>query len=315
MFDAKAKDPHFRKIKVAVGMCTFRRSSLMQTLESLAVQTGLEDVECCVIIADNDETKSARHLVEKAQIDHPMQLHYVHAPAFNISVARNALLETAQSLNADFLAMIDDDETATPDWLRQLLDEIESAKVDVVVGKITAIYRPDTAVWLQKARPHDTEPVIQRDGRILNGYCGNVMLRLSSPFLQGHRFNPDLGLTGGEDDLFFRSMVRAGGTIGYAPDAVVLEEVPEARERLQYLLLRKFRAGQTHGLITQPDRGGMRGVVHLTKAASKATVLLAWAGLNVFRPERRMTALLRASLHAGVCSHLLGKKTLELYKS
>lgn len=315
MFDAKAKDPHSSKIKVAVGMCTFRRPSLMQTLESLAVQTGLENVECCVIIADNDETKSALTLVEKAQIDHPMPLHYVHAPAFNISVARNALLETAQALNADFLAMIDDDETATSDWLRQLLDKIEAAKVDVVVGKITAIYRPDTAIWLQKARPHDMEPVIQRDGRIVNGYCGNVMLRLSSPFLQGHRFNPDLGLTGGEDDLFFRSMVRAGGTIGYAPDAVVLEEVPEARERLQYLLLRKFRAGQTHGLITQPDRGGMRGVVHLTKAASKATVLLAWAGVNVFRPERRMKALLRASLHVGVCSHLLGKKTLELYKS
>lgn len=315
MFDAETNEIRSRKIRVAIGLCTFRRASLVQTLESLALQTGIGDVECCVIIADNDETQSALPLVKKSQIDHPLQLHYIHAPAFNISVARNALLETAQSLNADFLAMIDDDETASPDWVRHMLEEMSSTDSDVVVGKITAIYRSDTAAWLQKARPHDTAPVIQRDGRILNGYSGNVMLRLSSPFLQGHRFNPELGQTGGEDDLFFRTMVRAGGKIGYAPEAVVLEEVPEARESLQYLLLRKFRAGQTHGLITQPDRGGTHGVVHLTKAASKATVLLAWAGLNVFRPERRMKALLRASLHAGVCSHLLGKKTLELYKS
>lgn len=315
MFDAATKESRTRKIKVVIGMCTFRRASLMQTLESVALQTGLGEVECCVIIADNDETKSALPLVEQAQTAHPMRLHYVHAPAFNISVARNALLETAQLLGADFLAIIDDDETATADWLRHLLDEIETTNADAVVGTITAVYRPDTAAWLQKARPHDTAPVIQRDGRILTGYCGNVMLRLGSPFLQGHQFNPALGLTGGEDDLFFRTMVRAGGRIVYAPEAVVLEEVPEARESLRYLLLRKFRAGQTHGLITQPDRGRMGGVIHLTKAASKAAVLLGWAGLNVFRPEQRMKALLRASLHAGVCSHLLGKKTLELYKS
>jgi succinoglycan biosynthesis protein ExoM len=315
MLDHVRDDLQSRRIRVAIGMCTFRRPSLAQSLKSLARQKTMNDVECCVIIADNDETPSAQPMVDMAQEGHPMRLHYVHAPACNISIARNALLDKAAALGVDFLAMIDDDEEATPDWINHLLEGMHSSAADVVVGKVTAVYRPDTADWMQKTRPHDAAPVIQRDGQILTGYCGNVMLRLSSPFLQGRRFNPDLGLTGGEDDLYFRSMVRAGGTIGYVPAAVVLEEVPKARESLRYLLLRRFRAGQTHGLITAPDRGGLRGVIHLGKAAAKATVLLAWAGLNLFRPEPRMKALLRASLHVGVCSHLLGKKTLELYKS
>jgi succinoglycan biosynthesis protein ExoM len=301
--------------KVAIGICTFRRPALANTLQSLAAQTLPPNAECCVIVADNDDSPSAKPLVENAQTSAPLALHYVHAPSRNISLARNALLDKARELGADFLAMIDDDEIATPDWARHLLEEISISDADVVLGKVNAVYRPGTAEWLQRVRPHDAAPVIQRDGRILTGYAGNAMLRLGSPFLQGRRFDLSLGITGGEDDDFFRSMVRDGGTISYAPEAVAFEDVPPARESLKYLMLRKFRTGQTYGMITEPDRRGSLGVVQFSQAAAKTTALLAWAGLNALSPERRMSALLRASLHAGVCSHILGRKTLELYKS
>ncbi len=302
-------------IRVAIGICTFRRPTLTETLHSLAAQTLPQDTSCCVIVADNDETPTARPLVQQAQASNPYPLHYVHAPARNISLARNALLGKAAALDVDYLAFIDDDETAAPEWTQHLLERITASGDDVVLGRVKAVYRPDAARWLQRVRPHDAAPVIQRDGRILNGYAGSVMLRLGSPALQGRRFNPALGITGGEDDDFFRSMVRDGGTISYAPDAVVLEKVPQSRESLRYLMLRRFRSGQTFGMITQPDRRGGFAALQLTQAAAKTTVLLAWAGLNLFSQERRMRALLRAALHAGVCAHLLGKKTLELYKS
>ena len=301
--------------KIAIGICTFRRPALTETLHSLAAQALPLGTSCCVIVADNDETPTALPLVEQAQTSNPLALHYVHAPARNISLARNAILKKAAALGVDYLAFIDDDETAAPDWIKLLLERITATGDDVVLGRITAIYRPDTAAWLQKVRPHDTAPVIQRDGRILNGYAGNVILRLGRPALQGRRFNTAFGITGGEDDDFFRGMVRDGGTISYAPDAVVFEKVPKPRESLRYLMLRRFRSGQTYGMITEPDRRGRLAAIQLTQAAAKTAVLLTWAGLNVFSPDRRMRALLRASLHAGVCSHLLGKKTLELYKS
>lgn len=315
MLDTDSKKWPSGTTKIAIGVCTFRRAALTDTLDSLAAQVLPQDTDCCVIIADNDETQSALPLVEKAQCANPLPLHYVHAPARNISLARNALLETATLLGADYLAIIDDDAVATPDWTAQLLKAINAAGSDVALGKVNAIYRPDTPAWMQNVRPHDAAPVIQRDGRILTGYTCNAILRLNSPTVQGRRFNPSMGVTGGEDDVFFSGMVREGGTICFAPDAVVYEDVPQARESLRYLLLRRFRAGQTYGLITAPDRGRGLGVAQLTKAAAKTTALLTWAGLNAFSQDRRMNALLRAALHAGVCSHILGRKTLELYKS
>lgn len=302
-------------VRVAFGVCTFRRSTLAQTLRSLSRQTLVQETDCCVIVADNDDTPSALPLVEQARNNSAMRLHYVHAPARNISVARNALVEKAWLLGADFLAMIDDDEVARVDWGRQLLDGMNASAADVVIGKVTAVYKADTVSWMRKSQLHDAVPVIQRDGRILNGYTGNVMLRLDSPHLRGRRFDLSLGRTGGEDDAFFHGMVRSGGRIHYVPAAIVHEEVPKERESLRFLLRRSFRAGQTHGMITEPDRIDGGKLVALAKAISKATVLLAWAGLNVFWPARRTRALMRTALHVGVCSHLLGKNTLELYKS
>lgn len=301
--------------KIAIGICTFRRPMLTETLHSLAAQALPPGTSCSVIVADNDDTPTALPLVEQARTAASHPLHYVHAPARNICLARNALLDKAADLGVDYLAFIDDDETATPDWIKNLLEQISASGDDAVLGHVQAVYRPDTAAWLHRVRPHDAAPVIQRDGRILTGYAGNVILRLKSPALQGRRFNPALGVTGGEDDDFFSSMVRDGGTISYAPDAFVFEKVPPARESLRYLMLRKFRSGQTYAMITEPDRRGRLGVIPLTQAAAKTALLLTWAGLNVLSPDRRMRALLRASLHAGVCAHLLGTKTLELYKS
>jgi succinoglycan biosynthesis protein ExoM len=124
-----------------------------------------------------------------------------------------------------------------------------------------------------------------------------------------------LGRTGGEDDAFFHGMVRHGGTIHFAAKAIVHEAVPKQRESLGFLLRRSFRAGQTHGLITQPDRKNGAIVIPLAKAIGKASLFLALAGAHVIWPARRTRALMRMSLQLGLCSHLLGRHTLELYKS
>ncbi|NJS39372.1 MAG: glycosyltransferase [Rhodobacteraceae bacterium] len=299
---------------LAVGVCTFRRPILLRTLESLAVQTVAQDTACCVIVADNDDTPSAQALVDAVRDSFPFPLHYVHAPARNISVARNAVLEKAAALGAGFLAKIDDDEIATPDWAKALLSQIRRSGADAVLGPVLATYRPQAPGWLQRARLHDVYPVIQPDGRILTGYTGNVILHLASPALQDRRFDLAYGRTGGEDDAFFRGLVQAGGRIGYAPEAIAYEEVPPARESVRFQLRRAFRAGQTHARILAADRE-TRPLVLFGKAAVKTTLLLGWAGLSLLSPARRTRSLMRAALQAGVCSQLLGSNILELYRA
>jgi succinoglycan biosynthesis protein ExoM len=299
---------------VTIGVCTFRRPILDRTLASLAGQRLGQTYRGCIIVADNDDEPSALSRVEQARAGQSMPLHYVHAPARNISIARNALLDKARALGAVYLAMIDDDEIASPDWAQALITEITASGADAVLGPVLASYRPQAPRWLHQGRLHDVRPVIQRDGRVLTGYAGNVILRLDSSALRDRRFDLSFGQTGGEDDAFFRGLVRDGGRIGQASAAIAHEDVPENRENLSYLLRRSFRAGQTHGRINGAPSLAAR-MAMFAKAAAKAGVLAGSAGLSAFSPPRRARALIRAALHAGVCSQLAGGRVLELYRS
>ena len=299
---------------VALGVCTFRRPLLTRALHSLAAQTPVAGYRVCIIVADNDDKPSARPVVEKARSESPIALHYVHAPARNISIARNALLEKSNALGAAFLAMIDDDEEVRSDWAATLLGEITASGADAVIGPVLARFRPAAPKWITRAGLHDVRPVVQQNGAILTAFTGNVILRLASPHIRQRRFDLAYGRTGGEDDAFFSGMVKDGGTIGYAPDAVAYEEVPQQRETLAFLLRRSFRSGQTHSRINRPSRA-IGQAVFFTKAVGKVVLLLGAAVAAVASPARRTKALMRASLHAGVCAQLLGGKVLELYRS
>ncbi|MCZ8334970.1 MAG: glycosyltransferase family 2 protein [Rhodobacteraceae bacterium] len=299
---------------VAFGICTFRRPILTRTLQSLAQQDPGPGFRCCIIVADNDDQPSAQPVVEQAAADLPFPVHYVHAPSRNISIARNALLEKATALGAEFLAMIDDDEIASPDWARCLLSKITGSGADAVLGPVLALYRPEAPAWLHKARIHDVVPVVLSDGRIHTGYTGNLILRLDSPPVRGRRFDLAFGRTGGEDDVFLSGLVRDGGRIEYAPEAIAREDVPAPREKLSFLMRRSFRSGQTFGRINAPKSLPGRTMMAV-KAAAKIVFLALSAAVMALSPSRRNRALMRASLHAGVCSQLFGRKILELYNS
>lgn len=299
---------------VAFGVCTFRRPLLARALRSLVGQTGMPGYRFCIIVADNDDTPSALSLVEDLGAESSITMHYVHAPARNISIARNALLNKAAALGVMFLAMIDDDEEVTADWAATLLTEMASGGADAVLGPVFARYRAGAPEWMIRAGLHDVRPVVQRSGEIVTGFTGNVILRMDSPHLRHRRFELAYGRTGGEDDAFFSGMVKDGGTIGYAQGAVAYEEVPEQRETLGFLLRRSFRAGQTHSRINRPERSIGQAVLFV-KAISKTCALLGAAGAAATSPARRTKALMRASLHAGICSQILGGKVLELYRT
>jgi succinoglycan biosynthesis protein ExoM len=96
-------------LSIDVLICTFRRASIRDTLDSIALQDVPGHVCLRVVVADNDETPSAQDLITGLANRYPHPLHYLHAPARNISIARNACLDHA---TADWVAFIDDDETA-----------------------------------------------------------------------------------------------------------------------------------------------------------------------------------------------------------
>lgn len=288
---------------VTVAVCTFRRPSLERTLRSLAAQRRPGAGALQVIVADNDEHSGRQAAIEALGRTLGLDLCYVHAPARNISVARNACLDHCAT---EWLAFIDDDEEAGPDWLARL--GAARAGAEVVFGTCRALYPPEAPGWAKAGDFHSNR--LAGNDAPWNGYTSNVLIHMA--FVRDHRlrFAPELGQTGGEDTLFFFAAAQAGARFAYAPAAEVTEPVDPARLGLGWLLRRRFRAGQVHWLVL--GRSGQR----LRGGAAAVAKLLACAGLTLAalaRPAGWRSGVLRAALHAGVIAAALGLPVYREY--
>lgn len=296
-------------IHIDIGVCTYRRPELEQTLRSLGGIAVPENAQIRIIVADNDDTPSAKARVDALRAVIPHEIAYVHCPASNISIARNACLDNARG---DFLAFIDDDETASSDWIARLIETAQAGHADAVLGPVKATYGTDAPGWMQRGDFHSTFPVWV-GGRIITGYTCNVLLRLAAPSLAGRRFNLALGRSGGEDTEFFTHMHRMGGKIAYAPEAWVEEPVPAKRAAFSWLAKRKFRFGQTHGRLIDAGTGAVGKIRQLALAAAKCGFCALASAILFFSPVRLNRYALRACLHAGVVVGLLGVREIEQY--
>ncbi|MEO5757924.1 MAG: glycosyltransferase family 2 protein [Mesorhizobium sp.] len=294
---------------IDICVCTFRRPELADTLRSLAVLATPPGYDIRVIVADNDDTPSARKLVASLQQELTLPIQYVHCPARNISIARNAGLDAS---DADFVAFIDDDETATPRWLAELVATAETSGAAAVLGPVRALYGTDAPEWMRRGDFHSTLPVWVR-GEIQTGYTCNVLLRMGTESLHGRRFSLARGQTGGEDTEFFDEMHKAGGRIAFSPEAWVDEVVPRSRAAFDWLGRRRFRVGQTHGRLLGRSARGIGLIKQVGLASAKAAYCFAAALAVLISPVRRNRSVLRGIMHVGVVSGLVGVRELRLY--
>ena len=285
---------------LTVGIATFRRASLTATLESLGAQTRHPDA---VIVADNDDAPSARDRAERAARAAGLRLAYVHAPARNISVARNAVLDEAKRLGATRLAWLDDDETAPPDWLARM-DAALTDGLAAVFGPTRSVYPEDAPAWMRRLRPHDQAVPVTR-GRVRLGHTGNAIMDLGAPALAGLRFDEALGRLGSEDTAFFLAGSARGAAYALT-DAYLYEPVPPQRMTARWLTERKRRAGAMYRAALPGGRAAASAL-----AVPKAAYCLA-AGL-ILHGDGRRAARLRGAFHEGVVMAALGVRPSDHY--
>lgn len=292
------------KADVDICICTFRRPHIRETLESIAQQALDPPQKIRVIVADNDDYPTARELVKTVARQNSLQLTYIHAPAHNISRARNACLTAA---TAPLVAFIDDDEVASPQWLAALIDTQERTGADAVLGPVHAIYRPECPAWLKEGDFHSSLPAF-KERKITSGGTGNVLFKRAS--VQSIQFREDLGKSGGEDTAYFHELFKAGRHIVFAEEATATEKVPKERESFLWLLKRRFRFGKTHGLLlleAEPEAAKPR-IRNCAVSAAKAVFCLFMALLNLSRGQSMRFWSLRGALHAGAMHQLMSDK-------
>jgi succinoglycan biosynthesis protein ExoM len=278
-------------VRVVVCACTFRRpEGLVALLEGLRQQRfrRIAPPDVLILITDNEGSARAKAICATVAADRGFCVRYLVEERRGISFARNRCLEAVPA-DADFIAMIDDDERPEPEWLEELLLAQAATAADVVQGRVLPVFAEGTPAWVRDGGyfgyPLPPGPFRREEWadlqEIASAATNNVLVRAAAVAGLGLRFDPRLGLTGGSDALFFRALRAAGHRIVYAERAVVCEDVPLSRASLGYVWRRSYRDGSKRlaAKLWARAPGGARGLRVRGRLALRAMAQAARAGL------------------------------------
>lgn len=232
---------------IDICIVTCKRPLILRgLLDSLTAQ-NLDGLLLRVIVIDNDLTQSARCTVDSFRRSQSsgnvLEVVYDVESDPCIAHARNRALRHAK---ADYVALVDDDETVSRDWLRQLLDTMHRYQADVVFGPVISVLPNGAPPWARRCF-HRTR---RRTGEPVHHYgAGNVLLRRPAITADRLRFDPAFGGTGGEDTDFFYRLHLAGRRMVWCDEAIAHVAVPAARLTLAWMRERGFNGGQNWARI------------------------------------------------------------------
>jgi succinoglycan biosynthesis protein ExoM len=231
-------------IAASVVILTFRRPQFAcRAVRSALGQHGIDEaIE--ILVVDNDAQGSARAPIAglAREAGAGRTIRYLAEPRPGISHARNAGVAAAAG---EFIAFLDDDEIAGPDWLASFLATARRFAADIVVGPVRPIFPAGVAVSAYAAGVYTRDAALPSGSAVKWGGIGNALLRRARCFPGPVPFDPRLGLAGGEDSVFLALAIEAGCKLVWCADAAVRETVPADKLLPAYLLRRAFRAGQT----------------------------------------------------------------------
>ena len=302
--------PNGAKLLIGIPSCR-RPEGLRRLLESLTAQRGVDRHDVEVFVADNDAVgREAMAVCESLEegFRWPLACGVVEEPG--ISAARNAILDQARARGVDFVAMIDDDEEAEPDWLCELLEMQRTTGADVVGGPVE--YELEESASAAVRECDEYRPPAWPAGSVPTIYAtGNVLLSCAALDRHGWpEFNRAFGITGGGDKEYFTRLAKRAASFAWAPAARAREHVPAQRANLTWLLRRSYRVGNSDMRITRLH-GGTGAVLG---SLGKALVLLGSAPIALpvlLLPSRRLWLMRKWSRSAGKLAALMGHRYQE----
>jgi len=227
---------------------------LAATLKSISELVLPEDSTLSVVIVENDLLPRSRHVVEHVQKTTPFPLKYYLEPRIGIPYARNRSLSGALAEGADWIAMLDDDETAQPNWLTRLYDACRTFNADVATGSVRQVPEVTPPHWW-KPLSELGKPTgfLRRDA-----YTNNVIFNAKLIAPDGYALRFDNRLTFGADDVdFFRRAHVKGARIVTVADSLVTERVSASRLTVKRALNRTFMVAAANSYLGVLTEGRM----------------------------------------------------------
>jgi GT2 family glycosyltransferase len=230
---------------VVVCIPSFRRPAhLRETLQSLADQQI--DRRFSVVIVENDAANcESAPVAEEFLRGGKLQGLCVVEPQQGNCHAINAAFETALATfpSARYFLMIDDDEIASLNWLRQMVDTADTTGADIVGGPVFPIFADESKRVLRRHPAFCPAYNVSGPVPIIYG-CGNCLIRRTAfAALDDAAFDLRFNFLGGGDTDFFTRCRQAGLKFHWQADAIITETVPRARTRPGWIALRGLRIG------------------------------------------------------------------------
>jgi glycosyltransferase involved in cell wall biosynthesis len=288
---------------ISVCICTYKRPHFLpRLLKELGAQETGGRFTFSIVVADNDEARSAEGMVRDLAAKTPVAVTYCVEPRQNIALARNKAVENA---TGDFVAFIDDDEFPAPGWLLGMFQACEQYNAAGVLGPVKRYFDVKPPAWVVKGnfyeRPtHPTGFVIAWSG----GRTGNLLVR-KQLFTDGEPpFRPEF--RAGEDQDFFRRKIAKGHVFIWCNEAVVYEVVPPSRWNRTIMLRRALLRGAT--TVLHPTFG----VLEIVKSLVAVPLyILALPVAFVLGQHRFMNLLVRLFDHLGKLLAVVGINPVE----
>lgn len=296
---------------VTIGVCTYKRpEGIAKCLRSLIDQQT--SVPFDIVVTENEPAQGSKAVIEQIADEAKekgIEIRYYCEPEPNISIARNRCVAECRG---EFLAFIDDDEWAEPDWLEKLVEVQREYDADVVHGTVISEYEPGFPDYLKDIR--NFQHMFHEGQKLESAATNSALYRIALLKKREYPFNLDYGITSGEDsDLAFFLYQKLNALIIKTFKAVVHELQSASRGKCKYYWKRSFRESYIAASLFHKYYYRMAGLKVNGIYFFSALKNLLKNCFKIFVSPRRAFAQMGMSLAsmAGICAFYLGRKNTK----
>jgi GT2 family glycosyltransferase len=296
---------------VVVAIPTFRRPKGLERL-LLALARLDTRAQVSVLVADNDaERREGMATVAALKAQYwRWPLEAILVPERGIAQARNALVVRALAHGqADYVAMLDDDEWPERGWLEAFLDVMRATDADALHGAVFPQFEVAPGSWAEPCP--GLSPLRGTTGPVamIHGTSNVLIRRATLERLAAPYFDPRFALSGGEDKDFFTRLAKAGMRFAWADEAIVHAHVPVTRSNPAWALRRAFRIGNSDmRVFIKHEHGFAERAREAAKIAGAMCLSPPLALMLAPLPKRRMLPLCKFARASGKLAAAFGAR-------
>lgn len=280
---------------IVIGLVTCGRPKMLRrALDSLKPLVLPKTAKVHLVLVDNNYDGSARPVFDEVEL--PFAKHYVQQSRRGIPFARNAVLDKAIELKADYLAFFDDDEVVEKDWLKALYDGMVRYKCAAIYGDVEYEFPDGTIPWVREHAIYKVNVGMKTGDALINGATNNICFNMDFMVCNNLRFDERYALSGGTDRFMSEDIFSAGGQIILVKEARTRETIALGRNTWRWVVRRRFRSCCNRVISEKRSRGlrsALRYVLPRLWPHSKKSIYF----LTAYAVKRRRSALYRGCDH------------------